>query len=188
MHSELSSTRFTVAHEGVTLQGRELLRDHRRLAVQLIHPYGLLCCTLHMPSFMVATGATLLGPAGDARRAHVLRLLYADAQRFHALLPGLLHALPPGDERTIAFMEGMDAQLVQAHSGRPELDALPWNHPVRFRREVQWLRHHGEWPAEGRLSLVHEDPELEWQLLLLLHHALHRRFAVAESWGNWAGN
>lgn len=123
---DLSTTTFSIEHDGRSITGRQVLRNHRQVTVQLIQPFGLLSSTLHMPSYMVATSATLLGPSGDERRAHVQRLLYADVQRFHALLPGLLQALPPGVERTIAFMEGMDAHLGQVRTGRPELNALPW--------------------------------------------------------------
>ena len=138
MHQELSTSLFSITHRGRTITGRQVLRNHRQLTVQLVHPHGLLVCHLNMPAFMGACGATLIGPFGDETRERVLRLLYADA--------------------------------------------------VRFRKEVQWLRHQGEWPDGRRLSLLHEDPEMEWQLLLLLHHALHQRFNVEGAWGEWVGN
>ena len=188
MRQELSTSLFSITHRGRTITGRQVLRNHRQLTVQLVHPHGLLVCHLNMPAFMGACGATLIGPFGDETRERVLRLLYADAVRFRRLLPGMVQSLPPGDERTSAFMESMDEQLERAHRECPETQALPWNHPVRFRKEVQWLRHQGEWPDGRRLSLLHEDPEMEWQLLLLLHHALHQRFKVEGAWGEWVGN
>jgi len=188
MQQELSTSIFSITHQGRTITGRQVLRNHRQLTVQLMHPYGLLACHLNMPAYMGACGASLIGPFGDETRERVLRLLYDDAVRFRSLLPGLVQSLPPGDERTSAFLESMDEQLERAHRERPETQALPWNHPTRFRRDVQWLRHQGEWPADMRLSLLTEDPEMEWQLLLLLHHALHQRFAVEGAWGEWVGN
>ena len=188
MHTLEQQPLFTVHHQGLTLTGSQVLRNHRQLTVQLMQPLGLLVSHLNMPAFMGACGATLIGPFGDETRERVLRILHDDAVRFRNLLPGLVESLPPGNQRTKAFLKSMVEQLARAHNEQPEMQALPWNHPARFREEVQWLRYQGEWPAGKRLSLLTEDPEKEWQLLLLVHHALHKRFAVESAWAEWVGN
>lgn len=179
MHTLEHQPLFTVQHQGRTLTGRQLLRNRRQLVVQLVHPYGLLHSSLFMPGFMAAAGATLEGPLGDEKRDLLLRTLHDQALWIADLLPVLQRALAADDGNTAVFNQHMEEALQQAQSGQPLATALPWKHPRRFHREVAWLRAHATLPAV-RIALPTTDREHEWQLLLLLFHALHGRL------GKWA--
>lgn len=187
MHTLEHQPLFTVQHQGRTLSGRQLLRNRRQLVVQLVHPYGLLHSSLFMPGFMAAAGATLEGPLGDEKRDLLLRALHDQAGWIADLLPVLQRALAADDGNTAVFNQHMEEALQQAQSGQPLATALPWKHPRRFHTEVSWLRANATLPPL-RIALPPYSREPEWQVLLLLHHALQGRFLRLEELGHWEGN
>ncbi|MBL7981943.1 MAG: hypothetical protein JNL52_09060 [Flavobacteriales bacterium] len=178
---------FSIEHKGQRITGREVMRNRRQLVVQLVHPFGLLHTSLFMPGFMAAAGATLEGPLGDEKRDLLLRDLYEQASWIADLLPVLQRAMAADDGNTRVFTQDMEEALDRAHSGQPLITALPWKHPRRFHTEVSWLRANATLPPL-RIALPPYSRELEWQVLLLLHHAMHGRFIRLEELGHWEGN
>lgn len=178
---------FSLAVLGTTVTCREVHRTRTALCVQLIRPYGLIHSSLSMPSFMSMRGADLRGPLGDEKREKLLRSCYAHAHRIEELLPVLLRNLRQRPERAQVFTEAMESRLAPAHADA-RYAPLPWNHPERFRHEVQWLRHNAALPDHVRLALPMDDAEMEWQLLLIVHHALAKRFVRMDRMGEWEGN
>lgn len=175
---------FSIEHKGQRITGREVMRNRRQLVVQLVHPYGLLHQSLFMPGFMAAAGATLEGPLGDEKRELLLRALYDQACWVADLLPALQRAMAADAGNTPVFTQHMELALQQAQRGQPEISALPRLHPLRFLREVSWLRSQGTLPL-ARVVLPPYDREREWQILVLLFHAMQARFIRFEELGHW---
>lgn len=178
---------FSLTINGTDVTCREVHRTRTVLCVQLVRPYGLIHSSLSMPSFMSMCGADLRGPLGDEKREKLLRSCYEHALFTEELLPALLRTLGQQPERAKAFAEAIESRLALAHADA-RYAPLPWNHPERFRHEVQWLRHNAALPDHVRLALPMDDAEMEWQLLLIVHHALAKRFVRMDRMGEWEGN
>jgi hypothetical protein len=153
---------FTIQHDGITIKGRVLERSVRRLAVQLIEPYGLLHTVRRVhPSVGGALGYE--GTAGDTFKVEMLIFLFERARQLADAIPRLAS--------TINSDRQLRDQII--HRLSPVIGSYAPYNAHSFMLATHALEHR---PTGLPRIPIFEMPEhiLEWpDTKVLLYRALH---------------